>query len=154
MIQTTDRVFWRIKELSRKIKAEFLKKGIILPSKHSPGKVRLGKYFIEKQENQFYCVKSLDGEVMADNLNLPQSAVIIANTLALKNYVDKNIVDKDREYGYAYFEHQLYKRALERTKEDPTYFDIRLSKFEGSGDLAEDYKTEILYYFEKLNKIA
>ena len=96
----------------------------------------------------------MDGETVVQNLNLPQTAIIVANTLALKKVLDKNIIDKDIEYGYAYFEHQLYKRAVERSKEDPTYYDVRISKFENSGEKADDFKAEILHQYEKLKKIA
>lgn len=153
-MQITDRVFWKIRELSKKIKIEFLKKGFVIPAKTNEGDIRIGHYVISKQPNDFYSVKGIDGETLVENLNLPQSAVIIANTLALKNYVDKNIVEKDREYGYAFFEHQQYTRAADKAKLDPYYDDIRLYKFEGSGERADDCKKEILYYFEKLRKTA
>lgn len=153
-MKITDRVFWKIKELSVRIKTEFLKKGLAIPTKTLDGNVRVGRYVIGKQANEFYSVKTLDGETVVQNLNLPQSAVVIANTLALKKVLDKNIIEKDTEYGYAYFEHQLYKRAVERTKEDPTYYDVRMSKFENSGERAEDCKAAILHQYDKLRKIA
>ena len=153
-MKLTDRIFWKIRELSKKLKSDFVKKGIIIPTKTPNGSVRVGSYVIDKQNNDFYTVRTMDGETVVQNLNLPQTAIIVANTLALKKVLDKNIIDKDIEYGYAYFEHQLYKRAVERSKEDPTYYDVRISKFENSGEKADDFKAEILHQYEKLKKIA
>lgn len=153
-MKITNRLFWQIRELSKKIKTEFFKKGVVIPSKTVEGDVRVGQYLIRRQRNDFYSVLGTDGETLAENINLPQTAIIVANTLALKNYVDRIIVEKDREYGYAYFEHQLYKRAEEKVKKDPGYYDVNLSKFETSGERAEDLKIEILRHYEKLKKIA
>lgn len=149
-----DKLFHKIKELARKAREDLRKKGIIVPSKQDDGSVKIGRYIIQRKNTDFYRVVGIDGELMIDNLNLPQTAVVVANHLALKNYLNKEIIEKDREYGYAYFEYQLYQRAKERSLIDPDYFDVKVSKFENSGEQADFYKQQILEQFNKLKKIA
>lgn len=151
---SSERLYQKFKDLARKARDDFRRKGIAIPVKKDDGTIRVGKYLIKRKQNNFYVVVSVDGEVMADQLNLPQTAAVIANHLALKNYLNKDIIEKDREYGYAYFEHQLYQRAKERSLIDPDYFDVKVSKFEQSGEQAELYKQMILAQFDKLRKIA
>lgn len=154
MKASIDKLFHKIKELARKAREDLRKKGIIVPSKQDDGSVKIGRYIIQRKNNDFYKVISIDGELMADNLNLPQTAVIVANHLALKNFLNKDVIEKDREYGYAYFEYQLYQRAKERSLIDPDYFDVKISKFEDSGEQADFYKKQIVEQFDKLKKIA
>lgn len=153
-MKITDKIFWKIRELTKKVKTELFKKGMAIPSKTEEGNVRVGHYVVRRQINGFYTVQATNGEIIVENLNLPQSAVLIANNLMLKKNIDKNILNKDIEYGYAHFEYQQYKRAEEKIKNDPYDYDVRLYKFEHSGEKAEDCKAEILYHYDKLNKIA
>lgn len=151
---TAEKLFQKVKDLARKTREDFRRKGFAIPVKKDDGSIRVGRYLIKRKDNDFYTVVSVDGEVMADQLNLPQTAAVVANHLALKNYLNKEIIEKDREYGYAYFENQLYQRAKDRSLVDPDYFDVKVSKFEHSGEQAEEYKRQILSQFDKLKKIA
>lgn len=149
-----EKLYQKIQELAKKVKNDFRRKGVIIPTRNDKGTIRVGKYLIKRKENEFYAVVSVDGEVMADQLNLPQTAALIANQLALKQQFDKQLVERDREYGYACFEDQLYNRAKERMLTNPNYNDIKVSKYHESGARAEALKTSIMLQFEKLNKIA
>lgn len=149
-----ERLYQKILNLTRKVRDDFRRKGMVIPVKNSDGNVRVGKYLITRMNTDFYCVVGVDGEVMAENLNLPQTAVVVANHLALKGYLNTDIVEKDREYGYAYFEHQVYQRARDRAEIDPDYYDLKASKYEYSGERAELYKQQILEQFNKLQKVA
>lgn len=154
MKPTAEKLYQKLKNLTRKIKDDFRKKGVVIPVKKEDGSIKVGQYLIQHKDNGFYAVVSVDGEVMADQINLPQTAAIVANHLALKNFLNKDIIEKDREYGYAYFEYQLYQRAKERSLTYPDYFDVKISKFEDSGEQADFYKHQIQIQFDKLKKIA
>jgi hypothetical protein len=154
MRTTTERIYQKLKNLTRKVRDDFRRKGIVLPAKKDDGSIKVGQYLIQRKDNDFYAVISVDGEVMADQINLPQTAAVVANHLALKNCLDKDILDKDREYGYSYFEYQLYQRAKERSLTDLDYFDVKVSKFEDSREQADFYKQQILARFDKLKKLA
>lgn len=149
-----EKIYQKFKDLARKTRDDFRRKGLVIPIKKEDGSVKVGEYLIKRKKNDFYIVVSVDGEVMADHLNLPQTAAIVANHLALKNYLDTKIIELDREYGYSYFEYQLYQRAQDRASKDLDYFDIKMSKFENSGEKADFYKQQILLQFDKLKKLA
>lgn len=149
-----ERLYQKILILTRKVRDDFRRKGMVIPVKNSDGNIRVGKYLITRTNSDFYSVIGVDGEIMAENLNLPQTAVVVANHLALRGYLNTDIVEKDREYGYAYFEHQVYQRARDRAEIDPDYFDLKASKYEFSSERAELYKQQILEQFNKLQKVA
>jgi hypothetical protein len=151
---SSEKLYRKIQELAKKVKNDFRRKGMIIPTRDSKHSIRIGNYLIKRKENEFYAVISVDGEIMADQLNLPQTAALIANQLALKQQFDKGLLEIDRDYGYACFESQLYNKARQRTLKDPEYFNIRMYEYENSADKAETLKNYIVSQFEKLNKIA
>ena len=151
---TSEKLYQKIQELAKKVKNDFRRKGLIIPTRNNKYSIRIGNYLIKRKENEFYAVVSVDGEVMADQLNLPQTAALIANQLALKQQFDKGLVEVDREYGYACFEHQLYNRDKERMLMDPNYVSVKAYEYEDSEQKAATLKSYIIYQFEKLNKIA
>jgi hypothetical protein len=152
-MKLTNSIYYRLKELTRKIKNEFKAKGFAIPTRHDEGMIRVGSYLIVKEDN-FYKIISKSNEVIAEFINLPQTAIVVANELALKHTLNTKILEEDAEYGYAYFEDQLYKRALKKYDLDPESLDIKLSKFVDSKSKAESYKTSILMQYEKFKKIA
>jgi len=154
MTISPERLYQKIKDLTKKIKQDLRRKGMIIPTRKNKSIIRVGNYLIKRKENEFYSVVSVDGEIMADQLNLPHTAAIIANQLALKQQFDVSIVNRDREYGYACFEDQMYTRAKERMDLDPYYNDIKVYKYQESGERAENLKKSIIAQFEKLNKVA
>jgi hypothetical protein len=151
---SSEKLYQKIKELTKRIKQDYRRKNIIIPTRNNPYTIRFGNYLIKRKDNEFYTVDSVDGEVMADQLNLPHTAAIIANQLALKQHFDRRLVEMDREYGYLCFEEQLYNRSRERELLDPNYMDSRAFKYEDSGSKARGIKDAIVAQFEKLNKIA
>jgi hypothetical protein len=78
----------------------------------------------------------------------------LANSLGLGQIPDNIIIEKDRKYGTAQFEEQLYNRALKRIKRDPDYFFIKASKFADSALKKEEYHRDIQRSFEKLSRLA
>ena len=57
----------------------------------------------------FYSILNYCNDVVVDYINLPQSAALLANRLALGKYMDDNILIADRSYGHALFEEELHK---------------------------------------------
>ena len=47
-------------------------------------------------------------EIIVDRINLPQTAAVVANRLALGKYVEDDIVNADIAYGYALFDEELH----------------------------------------------
>lgn len=96
----------KIYSLSLNIKSNLKNKGFIVPIQNDDGTIKIGYYIIKKEKN-FYSVYDTSNYLIVDKLNLPQSAILIANGLALGKFLDKSILDLDKNYGYALFEEQL-----------------------------------------------
>ena len=88
-----------------------------------------------------------------DHLNLPHTAAVLANELALGRDLDQKILENDREYGYADFEDQMVEHSIKSNKSQD-YIDILRSKFKRSEGKKEVYKSDIVSRYKKLTKIA
>jgi hypothetical protein len=106
----------KIFTISVKVKNNLKNKGFVIPIQEDDGSIRIGFYFIKK-ENNFYSIYNTSNNIVVDNINLPQSAILIANSLALGKFMDKNILELDRNYGYSLFEEQLKNRSKKKNIE-------------------------------------
>lgn len=140
----------KIYSLSLNIKSNLKNKGFIVPIQNDDGTIKIG-YYIIKKENNFYSVYDTSNYLIVDKLNLPQSAILIANGLALGKFLDKLILDLDKNYGYALFEEQLkYKSKI---KNYETY-EIRHMKSEIARLKKQRCLNKINNQFNKLSTFA
>jgi len=154
MKPNTNDLYQEIIQLSVRTKEKFRSRGIVLPVKNLDGSISIGDYRLEKDSNNFYCIKDKHGNLIIDQINLPQTAAVIANDLALGKNLNQYLIEKDRSYGYAQFEEDLHKRAVFSGKKDSDYIDIKLSKFMLSQVKKELCKQDIIKSFEKLRNLA
>lgn len=135
--------------LSKKIHASLNQKGIAIPVKNEDGSITLGNFTIVKEHN-FFSVRDYRNENVIERINLPQTAIILANGLALGKFIDKQLLQKDQNYGYALFEEKVYNRSLKKKNFEKTTLaeikrtDARLKK--------DYYKKIIIERFMKLSK--
>jgi len=150
-----DQLFEQIATLAVEIKESFREQGIVLPSMTKEGTVKIGNYFISKTILGFYSVKNRYKEVFYDNINLPHTALLIANSLASGVTIDKKIINFDREYGYSAFEDRNFARLLEhyQLKKDWPRYNATIVKQEIAQNRAAQSKNEILRYFEKFRRL-
>lgn len=150
MNNVSKEIWDKIYSLSLNVKNNLKNKGFVVPIQNDDGTIRIGFYIIKK-EKTFYSVYDTSNYLIVDNLNLPQSAVLIANGLALGKFLDKTILELDRNYGYALFEEQLKYRSKIKNYET---FEIRNMK----SDIASFKKQRCLFkindQFKKLNAFA
>ena len=114
MKQTPD-LYKKIVQLSNEVKQELRKKGLVVPNRNKDGSITLGSFTIVKDKENFYNILDKNGSSVLRNINLPQSAVLLANSLALGKQIDHSIVSKDRSYGFAVFEETLTKKAASKS---------------------------------------
>lgn len=145
----------KILHVSNEVKEDFRKKGIAIPTMNDNGSISLGHYTIKKGADGFYNILDYSGEAVVSQLNLAQTAAMVANNLAVGKFVDSGLVDKDRRYGYAVFEEEQAKRALAKSsKKDLDYFDLMLTKHMIAKAKKNLYKSEIVKSFEKLRNLV
>lgn len=154
MTQLDTSVYRKLELVSNKIKRQLQSKGIAIPVKNDDGTITLGNYTILKK-NGFYSIVDHSNEIIVDKINLPQSAAILANSLAVGKFLDDNILRYDRKYGYAEFEEQLHYRSAERAlKTNIDRADVLFTKSKINYYKKQEAKREILKSFEKLRNFA
>jgi hypothetical protein len=151
----TDDLYKQIEQLNNRVRSDFYNKGLVLPIRNRDGSIGIGMYKIKKTSGQFYAILNHNNEIVADQINLPQTAALVANELALGKFLNKDLIQTDRDYGYALFEEELQHRAVIRSnRKGLDHFDIMLSKCMISRAKKEEYKRVIMKSFDKLKKIS
>ena len=154
MKQINSNVYKKLQIVSDQVKQELQKKGVASPIRNNDGSIALGSYTITKR-NGFYVILDYSKEVVVDQINLPQTAAILANNLALGKWIDEKILRSDRQYGYAEFEETLHLRMAENNlKKNVDRADMLYTKGKIKHAKKEYFKLEILRSFEKLRNFA
>jgi len=141
--------------LSDSVKKKLRSRGIAIPTANQDGTVSIGAYTIIKDDNGNYAIITISKEYVVRDINLPQTAILVANNLALGRRTDDSIIVQDKNYGYALFEEQLHTRAARKSmRTNPEYADLMLDKGIISKYKKEACKKQITRSFEKLRKLA
>lgn len=151
-MKTINDIYSTIKILNKEVKFNLLKKGIVVPIQKTDGSIKIGNFFIKKSELGYYNIYNSNNILVIQSINLPQTAIIIANKLALGKWIDNDILEKDKNYGYAVFDEQVQKRILNLHLKQRNYekFDIFNTKIYNSKHKKIYYKKLIFDNFRKL----
>lgn len=145
-------VYNKVQLINQNVKHNLEKKGLMVPKKNKDGTISVGKFVIIK-ENGFYSIKDYSGEIVFRKINLPQTAAVIANDLAVRHFVDTKILDYDRKYGHAVFEESNQNKLLNKNSVNNEFKDVILCKIGISRSKKEYYRTAIDEGFKKLIRI-
>jgi hypothetical protein len=150
-----DDLYKKMVKLSDEVKQQLRKKGVAVPARQADGSVTIGHFKIVKTNEGFYSILNSHREVILDRINLPQTAVIIANGLALGRFKDFEIINHDKQYGYALFEEIVYKQAIEKSnKKSLEYFELAMTKYSIARAKKEYHKKDVVRSFQKLIKLV
>jgi len=148
----TKDIYQKMVVISTQVKNNFRKKGLAIPVKNDDGTISIGNYTIKKT-GVFYSILDYAGAQVVDKINLPQTAILVANNLALGKFLDTAILQKDRQYGYAFFEEALETRLL-RSKSKSNLIDVYETKAIKARHKKEFFRKDIERTFEKLRKLV
>lgn len=150
-----EQLFFKVEKLAHSIRDELRKKGLVIPTDNGDGTVSVDNYTIKKQKSGFYAIEDSYNETIVDKINLPQTAALLANGLALGKWVDDNILTADRKYGYNLFEEQVAKRGIENSVRQKDYvkLDVFYSKMSDASSRKNQAKATITNSFEKLRRL-
>lgn len=141
--------------LSDEVKKDLRCKGLAIPSRNADGTISVGNFNIVKNDDGFYSILNFNKEVIIDQINLPQTAVIVANGLALGRFKDTEVLNKDKKYGYALFEETMQKKAIENSrKKSLDYFDLAIAKYTIAHEKKVSNKQDVVRSFQKLIKLV
>jgi hypothetical protein len=149
-----DQLFRQVEILAKSVKDQLRKKGIVPPSRGNDGSYIFDNYKIKKEKTGFYSILNSKNETVVDKINLPQTAAVLANDLALGKWIDDKLVALDTNYGYKDFDCQVFRSAAARNKKKD--FDLAIC-FETRCKIADSqrkmYKGEIIRQFDKLRRL-
>lgn len=148
-------LYSNITRVTADVQESLRKKGFVVPVKHRDGSIGVGRCRIIKDLTGYYSIVDKHGDVIVGEINLPQTAAIIANGIALGKHKDDKIIEIDKNYGYAFFDEQVHSRAVELSKNKPIErFELMLTKRNIDRIRKENYRIEIIKSFEKLIKLV
>lgn len=152
MSQINHYILSKIEILTKNLKEEFRKKGFVIPRKNDDGSVSVGDYRIFKDDLGFYSIADHRKEIIVKNINLPQTAVLTANQLALGKWKDDAILAIDTKYGHALFDEKVHQRLAEKNLKlnDLDGADLMFTKLKIAKYKKEKYKNEVFINFRKL----
>jgi len=149
-------IIQELSALKKNIELSLRKKGLVPAKKSSDGSIRIGTFLIKKEDSGFYTVSDTNNNVIAKGINLPHSAAIFANNLALGRWTNREILDLDRKYGHYTFDEQLTKSYYTKNFEGKNYdkAEILGEKYKSARRKKIYYKNKILEGYNKLIKIT
>jgi hypothetical protein len=150
----TTQLYKKIEELSQGVKKDLRNKGLVIPTKQEDGSVKFSDYIVVKTDKT-YAITNIKGAVVIDEINLVQTAILLANNLALGKYLDTEIVALDRQYGFNNFEDDQFTRVINTaiSQKDWVRAEILTVKQEIAHNKAVAAQKLILLSFEKLRRI-
>jgi len=154
-MKINNQLFKKIEKLAEGVKKDFQSKGLIIPIKEDDGSVKFNNYTIVRDRSGFYSIVSASNITIISNINLPQTAIILANALALGRGTDDKIIDYDKQYGFNSFEEEQCKRvaASMAKKKEWDRVDTLLIKQNIAHQRAEHAKDTVLKSFEKFRRL-
>lgn len=154
MNQITENFLDKVETLARSVKQDLKNKGVVVPSKGKDGSYRFGNYRMVKENSGFYSIFDKDGQAIATNINLPQTAAVIANDLALGKLLDIELLKLDTNYGYRDFDCELFEsKCAKYQKNDPDKFLIYNTRYLIAKEQRSVFKNQILAKFDKLRRV-
>jgi hypothetical protein len=148
-------VFKKVESLAKTVKEDLRKRGFVVPISNNDGSVSVDSYTITRENTGFYAIKDLRNTVIVENINLPQTAAVIANSLALGRWIDSELIRQDTIYGYKLFEEQLLKIHADQNikKKDYDKADVNFTKAKIARYKKSSAKEVILKSFDKLRRL-
>lgn len=152
MKQIPNDIYQKVKQLGQDVKERLRSQGIVVPTKTEDGAIRVGHFKIKKSRSGFYCILNYRNDVVVDHINLPQTAALLANKLALGRWIDDSLLVADQKYGHALFEEELHKLMAEKNIKSNNLdrADVMFTKFKIAKHKKEEHRKVILNGFEKL----
>jgi hypothetical protein len=152
MKTTPSEIYVKIKQLNQDVKEKLKRQGVVVPVRKNDGTIQIGNYLIKREPTGYYSIINYRNDVIVGNINLPQTAAITANKLALGKWVDDDILRADAAYGHALFDEQVHKRLAERSLQsnDVDKAAMMFTKTAIDKYKKEQNKLEVTKGFEKL----
>ncbi len=153
MQKIPNNVYNQFQLVAKQVLTDLKRKGHVVPIPGPNGSLKFEKFTVVKNSKGLYTVCGKNVTYFED-INLPQTAAIIANNLALGKILDISIVNLDRDYGYRLFEEELYQKAINRPKNSLDQFIMYDTRKRIARARKQAIKDRIMTSFKKLTNIV
>lgn len=149
-------LYKNIYDLVIETKEIFKSRGYIIPLKQKNGSVKIGNYTIQRNDNGQYDVINSFQQKAIERINLPQTAIMVANDLATGKWPDSELILKDRQYGFNTFEEKQLEKVMDYATEHGQWdrVDSLMIKKHIATLKAESAKNFILTCYSKLRRFG
>jgi hypothetical protein len=113
----------RLCKVKDEVKTALRKNGVVAPIKTSRG-VKLDDYEIVL-ENNTYKIYNRWGEIEVHSINYLQSAILMANNMALKKTPKIDILSEDMQAGSAEFDSKVFEHRFKKSLNESDVFGIQ-----------------------------
>ena len=137
MTNLTPKLFEDVKYLATKVRSDLKGRGFVVPAKNKDGSVLVGEYRSVKKDDGFYIAKG--PTAFLGPINLPESAIVLANNLALGKRFDE--------------EASLHGARICEKRKDPDRADLLYNKAEIAKHQKNQYKSSILNVYNQLKRL-
>lgn len=147
-------IYTKLTQLNKDVKEHLKRQGVVVPIKKDEDTIQLDKFLIKKISNGFYNILNIRGHEIVKGINLPQTAVVIANKLALGKWLDLELLQYDKRYGFAAFDELVSKRSICNSLKKKEYdrAEVMENKYSISKHKKNYYKRLIVNDYQKLLK--
>lgn len=153
--QPTQKTYIELERIASEVKQDLRRRGLIIPVKEKDGTITVEGYRIVKELTGFYTVTDTRNQPIVTNINLPQTAALLANDLALGRWLNTDILNQDRHYGYNTFEETISKLHAHTSlkKKNIDRAEILFTRSKIAQDKSKKLKNELVSRFEKLRRL-
>lgn len=145
-------LFLKIENTARTVIDSLKKKGYVVPTSLPGNRVNFNGFIVGRDKEGYY-IQNPRTDTLINRINLPQTAAVVANSLALGKYKIENILSQDRRWGYRDFDMMVFKRAMERTRNNIDQFAFWQTRYNSARQQAITSRNTIMHAFEKLRSL-
>jgi len=151
-MKTPDEIYAILEKLNCQVKENLRKKGVVVPIRQNNETICIGKYIVKKNNHNFYRIVDQKDRTIIDMINLPQTAILLANKLELGKWIDTDLLQNDKKYGYFLFDEVAHNKTAKFNirKKNHDKAEIMFNKSEIAKHRKEYYKNSIVRDFQKL----
>jgi len=153
MIDLDSSLFIKVEKIAKTVIDSLKKKGYVVPSSLSNNRVNFDGYIVGRDREGYYYITNPDRDLLIDKINLPQTAALVANNLALGRSNVEHLLDQDKYFGYKDFDQAIFKRAMDRSKQNIDQFTYWQTRHNDAKHQAKSHRSAIVNSFEKLRSL-
>ena len=153
MIDLDPSLFIKVEKIAKTVIDSLKKKGYVVPSSLSNNRVNFDGYIVGRDREGFYYISNPRKDILIDKINLPQTAAVVANNLALGRNNIENLLDQDKYFGFRDFDTLIFKRAMDRNTQDIDQFAYWQTRYNDAKYQAKSHRSTIVNSFEKLRSL-